>query len=436
MRSTCLSLSLYLVSLLLIGTPPATGPLMAQSGGQFKLVSVKVIGSTRYQESEIVRASGLKLAEVVTPNTLQEAASRLGALGVFAEVNYRYHTLGEEVGVQFVVKDAAQFLPCTFENFVWLSKAALLSGVHSRVPLFDGQAPPSGELLGRVSSALEAILQERGVQAQVEFSPSFTGSARSMQFRVVGISIPVLKVEFTGVQRVDPALLQEAASPLIGKDFDASFIADFSNGGIATVYRQRGYLRARFGVPVPQLLKGEGPPNSVLITIPVSEGEQYKLKEIGWSGQSAIPYQDLEKTIRQARGSAVDAVQLEQDVLALPMLFHAKGYLAADVKMKLTLDDSADAAVYQMQVNQGDLYRMGKLQIAGLDDAHARSIEKECRLHTGDPYEPGYWNTLIQQVGRSLPPNASGWKANAQQTIHGDTKTVDVTLTFAPRASR
>jgi outer membrane protein insertion porin family len=409
---------------------------MAQSEGQFKLVSVKVIGSTRYQESEIVRASGLKPAEVVTLKTLQQAASRLGALGVFAEVNYRYHTLGEEVGVQFVVKDAGQFLPCTFENFVWMSKDELLSGVHSRVPLFDGQAPPSGELLERVSSALKALLQERGIEAQVDFSPSFSGSVRSMQYRVVGLSIPVLKVEFTGVQKVDAALLQEAARPLIGKDFDASFIADFSNRGIAAVYRQRGYLRARFGDPVPQLLKGEGPPNSVLITIPVSEGEQYKLKEIGWTGQTAVPYQDLEKTIRQARGSAVDAVELEQDVLALPMLFHAKGYLTADVAMKPILDDATHTAVYQMQIHQGDLYRMGKLEIAGLDDTHARSIEKACRLHTGDPYQPGYWNTLIQQVGPTLPPNASGWKAGAQQAIHADTKTVDVTLTFAPRAGR
>jgi outer membrane protein assembly factor BamA len=257
-----------------------------------------------------------------------------------------------------------------------------------------------------------------------------------MQFRVVGIPLPVLKVAFTGVQNVDPALLQEAARPLIGKDYEASFIEDFSNRGIGSVYRHHGYLKARFGHPVPQLLKGEGPANSVLITIPVSEGEEYKLKEIAWSGQSAIPYQDLEKTIRSARGSAVDAGQLEQDVLALPMLFHAKGYLNADVKMNATLDDSTLAAVYQLQIHQGDLYRLGKLEIAGLDDAHARSVEKACRLRTGDPYEPGYWSTLIQQVGRSLPPNASGWKASAQETTHGDTKTVDVILTFAPRASR
>jgi outer membrane translocation and assembly module TamA len=291
-------------------------------------------------------------------------------------------------------------------------------------------------MLERVSSALVAMLQERGIQAQVEFSPSFSGSARSMQFRVVGIPIPVLKVAFTGVQKVDAALLQEAARPLIGQDFGASFIEDFSNRSIGSVYRQRGYLQARFGAPVPQLLKGEGPPNSVLVTIPVREGEQYRLKEIAWSGQSVIPYKELEKSIRLAPGSAVDAVQLEQDVLALAMPFHAKGYLMADVKTKAILDEPAHTAAYQMQINQGDLFTMGKLEIAGLDDAHVRSIERLCQLHTGDPYDRSYWNTLIQQASRSLPANAWGWKAGTQETIHAESKTVDVKLIFAPRASR
>jgi outer membrane protein insertion porin family len=428
----------FLLTFVLLAIPSVARLLPAQTGRPFKLVSVKVIGSTRYEESEIIRAAGLKLAEAVTPDTLKEAADRLGTAGVFAELHYRYQTRGEELTVQFTVKDATKFLPCTFENFVWLSKDELLSGVRSRVPLFDGQAPPSGELLERVSSALEAMLQERGIQAEVESSPwgRLGGPVERMEFRVVGIPLPVLKVAFTGVQKVDAALLQEAARPLVGKDFGASFIEDFSNSSIASVYRQRGYLQARFGDPVPQLLKGEGPPNSVLVTIPVREGEQYRLKEIAWLGQSVIPYTDLEKSIRLAPGGVVDAVQLDQDVFALPALFWAKGYLAAEVKAKALLDEPTHAAAYQMQINQGDLFTMGKLEIAGLDDAHVRSIEKLCRLHTGDTYDRSYWNTLIQQVSRSLPPSASGWKAGWQETMHADTKTVDVKLTFAPRASR
>jgi outer membrane protein assembly factor BamA len=432
MRIACLLPFLFIVNLL------TAGPAKAQSTGQFKLADVTVVGSAHYQESEIVRASGLKIGELVSVDTLKEAATRLGTCGVFAEVNYRYHTRGEVLTVEFTVLDAGHFLPCTFENFVWMSGDELLAGLRSRVPLFYDQVPASGDLLERVSSALKEMLRERGIQAQVEFSPKGRagGPVESIQYRVTGLPIPVLRIDFTGVQKVDLALLQAVARPLIGKDYDASYIADFSNAGIGLVYRQRGYLRARFGRPVPQLLKEDGSPNSVAITIPVSEGELFTLKEIAWSGQSAFPYEELARKIRQRPGTPVDALQIEQDVLGLPMLFHANGYLDADASVQPALDDSAHTAAYQIQINQGDLYRLGELEITGLDDEHMRSVKKMCRLDHGDPYEPGYWNSLIQQALPSLPRNASGWKASAKTTKHEDTKTVDVVLTFAPRASR
>ena len=422
----------FLVAFLLVaqGAPPA------QSAEVFRLAGVSVVGSKRYDASEIARATGLKVAENLTVDSLKEAASRLGSMGVFAQVNYRYATRGNTMTVVFTVEDAGRFLPCTFENFVWFSQQELREGLRSRVPLFDGYAPPGGTMLDLISTALAAMLEMRGIRAQVQASPQgpIGGPVQSMQFQAVGVPTPVRRVEFTGVEKVDPALLQEAARPLLDKDYDASFIRDFSRGGVAAVYRQRGYLRAEFGDPVPHLLTGDSTPNSVAVTIPVSEGEQYRLKEIAWSGDSAIPYSDLEKSLHAAIGSPLNAVQLEQDVLSLLLLFHPKGYLMADAGAKAILDDASHSAVYQIQIRQGDLYRLGKLEIAGLDDARARSLEQLSRLRPGDPYDATYWNKFVQEVARQLPPTTSGWKFHPEQTIHADTKTVDVRLTFAPMA--
>ncbi len=408
----------------------------AQSAGVFRLAGVSVVGSKRYDASEIARATGLKVAESLTVDSLKQAASRLGSMGVFAQVNYRYATRGNTMTVVFTVEDAGRFLPCTFENLVWFSPQELREGLRSRVPLFDGYAPPGGTMLDLISAALAAMLETRGIRAQVQVSAQgpIGGPVQSMQFRAVGVPMPVRRVEFTGVEKVDPALLQEAARPLLDKDYEASFIGDFSRRGVAAVYRQRGYLRAEFGDPVPHLLTGDSTPNSVAVTIPVSEGEQYRLKEIAWSGDSAIPYSDLEKSLHVAIGSPLNAVQLEQDVLSLLLLFHPKGYLTADVRPKAILDDTSHSAVYQIQIRQGDLYRLGKLEVAGLDDARARSLVQLSRLRPGDPYDATYWNKFLQEAARQLPPTTSGWKFHPEQTIHADTKTVDVRLTFAPVA--
>jgi outer membrane protein assembly factor BamA len=233
------------------------------------------------------------------------------------------------------------------------------------------------------------------------------------------------------------ALLQDAASPLLNKDYDASYIRDFSRGAVAAVYRQRGYLRAGFGEPAPRLLTEDPTPNAVAVTIPVTEGDQYRLKEIAWSGDSVIPYNELSKSLHVAVGNPLNAVQLEQDVLSLLLLFHPKGYLLADAKSNAVLDDASRSAVYQIQIRQGDLFRLGKLEIAGLDDARASSFQQLSRLRPGDPYDATYWGTYLQEVGRQLPKVAPGWiVGNPVQTIHADTKIVDVRFTFHPTGSK
>src|SRR5271157_189709 len=413
-------------------------PAPAQNPGTFRLVGLHVVGSKRYGVSEIVRASGLKLSQNITPDGLKEAAGKLGGLGIFSQVSYRYQTQGDAMTADFTVQDAEGLLPCTFENFVWFTPKELRDGVRSQLPLFDGYGPQGGTMLDLIAAQLVALLAARGINAQVQYSAQggLGGPVLSMQFREVGVPLPVHRIDFTGVANVDAGLLQEAARPLLDHDYDASFIQDFSRGSLALVYRRRGYLRAQFGNPVPSLIAGDPTPNAIAVTLPVSEGEKYSLKEITWSGETVIPYGELAKLTHVAVGSPVDASELEQDVLTMVLFFHPKGYLQADVKSKTLLDDDTHTAIYQIQILQGDLFRLGKLEIAGMDDAHARTLEQRCRLHPGDPYDSTYWNRFLQEVGRELPANSSGWSFKPVQTIHTDTKTVDVRLVFTVRSGQ
>jgi outer membrane protein insertion porin family len=418
------------LAVFLLAAPSMSG---GQSAGLFRLAGVSVVGSRRYESSAIVPATGLKVGDSLTAEALKEAASRLASWGIFAQVSYQFQTRGDTMTVVFTVEDAAHVVPCTFENFVWLTPQELQEGLRSRVPLFDGQAPPEGVILNLISAALAAILEGRGIHAQVQALPQgqIGGPIQSVQFQVTGVPIPIRRIEFTGVEKVDIARLQEAASPLLNKDYDASFVRGFSRDAVAAAYRQHGYLRVHFGDPISCLLTGDSIANAVAVTIPITEGEQYTLKEIAWSGDSVIPYTELAKSIHVAVGTPLNAVQLDQDVLSLILLFHPKGYLMADATPHPILDDANHSGIYQIQIRQGEVFRLGKLEIAGLDDARASSFQQLSRLRPGDPYDATYWNTFLQEVARQLPKMAPGWMVgNPIQTIHADTKTVDVRFTF------
>jgi len=63
----------------------------------------------------------------------------------------------------YTVKDAEQFVPAVFENFVWFTDAELTARIRSSVPLFTGVIPLNGNLTDQVCTAIDSLLKAKGV---------------------------------------------------------------------------------------------------------------------------------------------------------------------------------------------------------------------------------------------------------------------------------
>src|ERR1700704_4124736 len=94
---------------------------------QYPLVKLSATGSERYLSEDILRSTGLsedKTKEVPLA-AVQAAAEKLNATGAFAEVKYKHTATPGGMKVQFelVDKDDDQFVPCNFDNIVWLPES-------------------------------------------------------------------------------------------------------------------------------------------------------------------------------------------------------------------------------------------------------------------------------------------------------------------------
>src|SRR5689334_19125445 len=98
-------------------------PLLAGAEEHYHLVRIMVTGSQRYNQDDLVRATGLSANSQVVLNDLQGAATRLGNSGAFSSVQFTFKPATGLRGVEadFEVKDADQFLPTVFENIIWFS---------------------------------------------------------------------------------------------------------------------------------------------------------------------------------------------------------------------------------------------------------------------------------------------------------------------------
>ncbi len=57
-----------------------------------KLIALKVTGTARYGDKEILAASGLQIGQNAADGDFKEAAQRLGDSGMFSDVSYSYAT--------------------------------------------------------------------------------------------------------------------------------------------------------------------------------------------------------------------------------------------------------------------------------------------------------------------------------------------------------
>src|SRR5216684_2870567 len=182
--------------------PPARGKSSAVAAN--KLTALKVTGTTRYNDKEILAASGLQIGQDAADGDFREAAQRLGDSGLFNDVVYSYSSSGAGVRLEMQLADAEQskLVPAHFENFIWFTDDELRTALQSRVPLFKQLLPVAGNLPDRVSEALQAMLTEKQFPGRVNYlresQDESGGPLSAIAYRVEEVSIRIRSVEFPG----------------------------------------------------------------------------------------------------------------------------------------------------------------------------------------------------------------------------------------------
>ena len=396
-------------------------------GQSYMLKKVNSSGSTRFSEADIVKASGLKIGSNINAADLKQAADRLGQSGVFAQVSYRFD--GDTAS--FTVVDAQQFLPATFENFIWFADADLVQRVHSSVPLFNGKVPVGGTLVDQVCAALDSIIKEKGVQGHTTpmMQAQLGGSMQAVQLRIEGTDVKIGEIRFPGAAPDHAAQLQKVIKLVAGENYLQSFFNQVIKENAPPVYGKIGFLKAQFGQAKAVIVKDDPAQPVVALEVPVQEGDQFTFLTANWTGVSSVPLAELAKTVELKPGSTADTTLIGLAVVKAKELYGSKGYMFAQVRSTATLDNEKHTAIFNLNVTEGPLYHMGKLEIQAPDPQRAELVRKVWEMREGDVYDASYVRGFMIKHPRELV-GLNGWRPRFTQTIHDDTHVVDLSLKF------
>jgi outer membrane protein assembly factor BamA len=399
----------------------------------FKLAAIKGTGSKRYSSEQIVAATGLEVGKTADDADFKKAAQALGETGAFTDVLYSFQTAPAGTKVEFQVTDNDQLVPVRFDNLVWFSDQELRDGLRSRVPLFQGELPVSGSLADQVSDALQAMLIEKNAQGRVDYlrSAKQDGPINAIVYSVTGHRIRIRYAGFAGAGQEELPDLGAPAIKLQGVDYSRAMLRGQCDSNFLPVYLARGYLNAKFADAQPKVIKDTPDGTTVDVSLRVDRGLQYKLAGVEWSGNSAFPADKLQALLHVHSGDVANAVQLDTDLTAVRKLYGTRGYMMAAVKLVPQMDDTQSTVSYQLQVHEGDVYKMGDLEIQGLDSRTTARLVEEWKIRGGDTFDASYPDKFREDIKNLLP--TGDWIVSPHLSTDEKEKTVDVTLRFDPK---
>jgi outer membrane protein assembly factor BamA len=425
---------MFSLILLLASSTPAKAQSRAVAKNSTKLIQLRVVGSQRFPSDVVAAATGLKAGDDASDGPLKQAADRLAATGMFSDITYRYVSTPKGTSAEFKVTDIDKLFPAFFDNFVWMSSDDLLKELQKREPLFVGTVPNAGEMSERLTDDLKNVLDTLHVSATVRVfprMPQYGGELIGFSYAVEGVKIPVVSVEFPGASPEMAAALQKAAAgaTLIGENYSETKVRSITGLDFVAQYHMRGYLKVAFGDPVAQLL--DRTLGSVAVTLPVQQGMQYKLAGIQWSGNKAFSQDELVKAVKSEPGKPLDQVKMEEQVGGISKVYGTRGYMDARLDPQYNCDDASQTVDVVIQVHEGEQYHLGTVEFHGLSENATASLRQQWKLRPGDPYDSGYPSLFLSGIGRQF--DLSRVKIQYKQQPNRDTKTVDLSFTFAPK---
>jgi outer membrane protein insertion porin family len=446
---SCFALSgLLLIALLL--SAPTIYSQQPQPPKTMRLGSIEITGLQKVTKEQAVAISGLEIGQQISVEMLDAAAQRLASSGLFTNLSYRLRGSKDQAIVTFEVEELkGKGVPVVFDNFVWFSNEELTSAIRREVPNFNGTAPESDSIVGAITRALQQLLTEKNIQGQVDYKPSadLAGGNVKHVFSVKGANTKICAVRFPGTANVQESELVKHSKELMGSEYSQEFVSAFAVANLIPVYRERGYLQARFSTPTARLgmEASESCKDEVVITLPVNEGVAYLWDKAEWSGNASYTAQELEASLAMKSGELANGLKIDAGVEAVQKNYGKKGFLRARVATEPIFDDANRRVAYRLSLTEGPQYRMGTLTITGLSDIDTLSLKHRWKLREQrDVYDDSYLEEFnkkdVREVleralreGRLSPGTRLGSKGSIKP--NNQTLTVDVELNFKSAAS-
>ncbi|MCI0671789.1 MAG: outer membrane protein assembly factor BamA [Myxococcaceae bacterium] len=351
---------------------------------------VRVEGNRRVEAEAIKRALVTKVGQPFARNRTAEDLRALYALKYFKDVRLLVQRLPDGVAYVVRVKERPVVRDVKLAGNEEVSAEDFKEIIDIKAfSILDMDA------VRKVSKKIQEKYVEKGyflaeVSPRVEDRAGSNGAAVNIFFDVrENAKILVKQIRFLGVKKVPEAVLREQ---MVTKE--GGLLSFLTNEGIyrdeflqhdlaivQTAYYDRGFVNVKVEKPHVSMSPDK---RSIYITIPVVEGEQYKIGKLDVTGDLELPKEQLLRRLGSREGMMFNRSLLSADMQTLTDTYADRGYAYANVTPETAVDAEKRTVDLTFAVEKGKPVTIERIEVVGNSKTRDKVIRRELRVFEGE----------------------------------------------------
>ena len=444
-------LALVLGFCLLWLVPPVSA---AQQSGQV-IVDIDVVGNRRIPKETILSRVYTRPGDVYDQNALQRDLRSIWNTGYFDDVRIEREQTPKGWLIHIYVREKPTIRTIEYRGLNSITQSDVLERYKKvKVGLtVDSPYDPTKVIKAKV--VLEQLLAEHGRQfatiaVQVQQIPP---ASVGVTFNVKeGPKIKVGKIRFNGNKHVSSRHLTAAMKNLhpigipnsiflegvFSKTFDASKL-DEDAERVRDALQHNGYFKAVVGDPQTKLRTIEGgfhipviqkrPAKVMDITIPIEEGNKFRLKAIRFKNNKAFNNTTFLRGLFPIKdGGTFDTHELQKGIENMRKAYGELGFINFAAVPSFDIDDEKKLITLNVDVDEGKPFFVRRIEFQGNTTTRDRVIRRELLVQEGQVFNTRLWDVSILRLNQLNYFEALKPEDDTERKLNQQDGTVDLTV--------
>ncbi len=410
------------VTMLLLG---GTRPAWAQND---VISEISVTGNRRIPGDTIRARIFTKAGDIYDPAALERDFNSLWNTGYFEDIKFLREQTPKGWRIIVQVKEKPTIREILYTGLSSVSQSDVLDRFkQDKVGLVvESQYDPTRIKKAEVS--MKSLLSEHGrqfatIRTEVRQLPP---AAVSITFVVKeGPKVKVGKIKFEGNKNISSRVLRAAMKNLkpigiphsifleniFAKTYDATKLEEDTER-VRAEYQNRGYFKAAVSDPKTQMhdtghkgfhipLLQAGPGKAVDLTMPIDEGDKYRLGKITFKNNKAISNVNALRSLFPIKdGDIFSREKVAKGLENLRKAYGEYGYINYTGVPSTTFDDDKKLAYLEIDVDEGKQFYVRRIEFQGNTTTRDKVIRRELALEEGGVYNSRLWELSLLRLNQ------------------------------------